>query len=73
MLALSRKKGQSIIINDDIEIVVIDISKEQVKIGIRAPKNVPVYRKEIFEQIEKENKQSVLEINIEDIRNIFKN
>ena len=54
MLALSRKKGESIIINDDIELVVISISKEQVKLGIKAPKNIPIYRKEILEQITKE-------------------
>ena len=45
MLALSRKKNEAIMIGDDIEITVIDVNKEQVKLGIKAPKNVPVYRK----------------------------
>lgn len=71
MLALSRKKGESIIINDDIELVVISISKEQVKLGIKAPKNIPIYRKEILEQITKENKQSILKTDIKNIKNIF--
>ena len=71
MLALSRKKGDSIIINENIEIFIIDIGKEQVKIGIKAPKNIPIYRKEVFEQIMQENKQAVLDINIKDIKNLF--
>ncbi len=71
MLALSRKKGDSIIVNDNIEIVIIDIGKEQVKIGIKAPKNVPIYRKEVFEQITKENKEAVLDVNIKDIKKLF--
>ncbi len=71
MLALSRKKGDSIIINENIEIFIIDIGKEQVKIGIKAPKNIPIYRKEVFEQIMQENKQAVLEVDIKDIKNLF--
>lgn len=71
MLALSRRKGESIIINDDIELVVISISKEQVKLGIKAPKNIPIYRKEILEQITKENKQSILKTDIKNIKNMF--
>ena len=48
MLALSRKKGEALMINNDIEITVLDIKGEQVKIGISAPKEVPVYRKEVY-------------------------
>lgn len=59
MLALSRKLQESIIIGDDIEITVLSISKDQVKLGISAPKSVPVHRKEIFVQIQDENKQAV--------------
>ena len=55
MLALSRKKGDSIIIGDNIEVIVLGISGEQVKLGIVAPKNVTVHRKEIYELIQKEN------------------
>ena len=62
MLALSRKEGDSIIIGDNIEIFIISISGEKVKIGINAPKDISIYRKEIYEQVMKENKSSVLEI-----------
>ena len=48
MLALSRKKDEAIIINDDIEITIIEIKGDQVKLGISAPKSVPIYRKEAY-------------------------
>lgn len=56
MLILSRKKGEAIQIADGIEIKIVSIQGDQVKIGIEAPKEVEVYRKEIFEQIQAENK-----------------
>ena len=59
MLALTRKKGESIIIGDNIEIVVLGITGEQVRLGILAPKSVTVHRKEIFEQIRNENKEAM--------------
>ncbi len=71
MLALSRKKGDSIIVNNNIEIVIIDICKDQVKIGIKAPKTIPIYRKEVFDQITSENKEAVLNVNIKDIKKLF--
>jgi len=55
MLVLTRKIHQSIVIGDDIEIVVLEVRGEQVRIGIKAPKNVAVHRKEIWEQIVQEN------------------
>lgn len=55
MLVLTRKKSESIIINDEIEITVVDIQNDQVRIGIDAPKNIPVYRKEIYLAIKEEN------------------
>ena len=58
MLALSRKKNEAIIVNNDIEITVLDIRGDQVKIGIAAPKEVPIYRKEVYLQIQQENKDS---------------
>jgi len=60
MLVLSRKKGQSIMIGNDIEISIIDIQGEQVRIGINAPRNVTVHRKEVFEEIIKENREAAL-------------
>ena len=52
MLALTRKKGESLVINNNIEITVLEIRGDQVKIGISAPKEVPVYRKEVYLQIQ---------------------
>jgi len=51
MLVLSRKKNESIIINDDITIVVIEIRGDKVRLGIEAPKEVPVHRNEVYEAI----------------------
>lgn len=59
MLALTRKKGESLVLNNNIEITVLEIRGDQVKIGINAPKEVPVYRKEVYEQIEEANKAAV--------------
>ncbi|WP_342758465.1 carbon storage regulator CsrA [Kineothrix sedimenti] len=59
MLALSRKKNEALIINNNIEITILEIKGEQVKIGITAPKEVPIYRKEVYVQIQEENKASV--------------
>lgn len=58
MLALSRKKGEALMINNDIEITILEIKGEQVKIGISAPKEVPVYRKEVYIQIQAANKEA---------------
>ena len=55
MLVLARRLNESIMIGDEIEVVVIDIKGDQVKLGIRAPKRVTVHRKEIYEEIRKEN------------------
>ena len=54
MLALSRKKGESIIIGDDIEIIVADVRGDKIHLGINAPKKIPVHRKEIYEAIQSE-------------------
>ncbi len=59
MLALSRKLNESIIINNNVEITILEIKGDQVKIGITAPKSVPIYRKEIYLQIQEANKESV--------------
>ncbi|QUI21455.1 carbon storage regulator CsrA [Vallitalea pronyensis] len=59
MLALSRKKGEGIMIGEDIELVVLDIVGENVRLGIKAPKHVTIHRKEIFIQIREENKAAL--------------
>ena len=74
MLALTRKSGESIIIGNDIEITILDVKGDQVKLGISAPKAVPVYRKEIYLQIQEANKEAVTnaEINLDVLRGLQK-
>ncbi|ODS33133.1 MAG: carbon storage regulator [Candidatus Scalindua rubra] len=55
MLILTRKLGESIIIEDDIKITVVDIGKHQIKLGISAPKNITINREEVFKKIKEEN------------------
>ncbi|HMV42178.1 MAG TPA: carbon storage regulator CsrA [Leptospiraceae bacterium] len=59
MLVLARRLNQSIIIGNDIEVVIVDIKGDQVKIGIKAPKNVSVHRAEVHQEIQAENIQAV--------------
>ena len=59
MLALSRKKNEALVINNNIEINVLEIKGEQVKLGISAPRDVPIYRKEVYVQIQEANKEAV--------------
>lgn len=58
MLVLARKKDEAILIGDEIEIIVTEISEDKVKIGIKAPKHMKVFRKELLEQVKEENLQS---------------
>ena len=53
MLVLSRKKNESIVINDDIKIVVVEIRGDKVRLGVEAPKEVPVHRREVYDAIKK--------------------
>ncbi|MCM1244668.1 MAG: carbon storage regulator CsrA [Roseburia sp.] len=59
MLALARKVNESIVINDDIEVTILEIKGDQVKVGISAPKSIPVYRKELYVQMQEANKEAV--------------
>lgn len=72
MLALSRKKDESIVINGNIEITVIEIKGDQIKLGINAPKSVPIYRKEVFEQIQESNKEAANSIDTEGLKKLLK-
>lgn len=69
MLVLTRKVSQSIIIGNDVEVVVLEVRGEQVRLGIKAPKDVQVHRKEIFEQIHDETRSSA-ETRLEDVPDI---
>ena len=73
MLALSRKANESIMINNDIEVTILEIKGDQVKVGISAPKSVPVYRKELYLQIQEANKEAVAaEINMGALNELLK-
>ena len=73
MLALSRKLGESIVIGKYIKISILEIKGDQIKIGIDAPKNVTIYREEIFKQIEEENKEALKQNNAkESLAKLFK-
>ncbi len=63
MLALARKVNESIILNDNIEVTVLEVKGDQVKIGINAPKDVPIYRKELFVQIQEANTAAANTVN----------
>ncbi len=79
MLVLSRKKGESIMLGKDIEINIVDLDDGKVRIGINAPKDIEILRKELFDQIIDENKDSkdskdrVNKINKEVFKNLKKN
>lgn len=59
MLALTRKKNEALILNNNIELTILEVKGEQVKIGIKAPKEVSIYRKEVYEQIQSANKEAM--------------
>lgn len=74
MLVLSRKTNESIMIGNDVEVKIVEVKGEYVKLGISAPKKIPVHRKEIYEAIQAENIKAT-ETNITDLTaldNIFK-
>ncbi len=71
MLALSRKKNEAIIINNNVEVTVLEVKGDQVKIGITAPKEVPVYRKEVYVQIQEANKEAVNVDGMEALKNLL--
>ncbi len=70
MLVLTRKKDQSIIVNENIEITILEVQGDQVRIGISAPRDISIHRKEVFLQISEENKKAAsinTGINLNDI------
>ena len=71
MLALTRKKGESLVINNNIEITVLEIRGDQIKLGIQAPKNVPIYRKEVYLQIQSENEAASGVDNLEVLKGLL--
>ena len=72
MLALTRKKGESLVVNNNIEITILEIRGDQIKIGISAPKDVPIYRKEVSLQIQEENKKAAAQVaDVAELENLF--
>lgn len=72
MLALARKVNESIVINDNVEVTVLEIKGDQVKIGINAPKSVPIYRKELYVQIQKANEEAMNSADPTALNELFK-
>ncbi|MED0670824.1 carbon storage regulator CsrA [Aneurinibacillus aneurinilyticus] len=76
MLVLSRKVGEKIMIGDSIQIKVVSIEGDQIKLGIEAPQSVSIYREEVYETLQQENKlagQRVSGLNLEQIRKLSLN
>lgn len=73
MLVLTRKTGQKLVIGDNIEITVLETRGDTVKIGIAAPRNVTVYREEIYQEIKKANQQATQQLpsNLESVLNLL--
>ncbi len=72
MLALSRHCNESIMLGNDIEITVLEVKGDQVKIGINAPKSLPIYRKEIYMQIQQSNQEAAqVQASVDDINKLF--
>ena len=71
MLALTRKKGESLLINNNIEVTILEIRGDQIKLGISAPRDVSIYRKEVYLQIQEENKAALETNNAEALKNLF--
>ena len=71
MLALTRKIGEALVINNNIEITVLEIRGDQIKIGISAPKDVPIYRKEVYLQIQQENEAAISADGLDALNNLL--
>jgi carbon storage regulator len=71
MLVLARKVGQSIVISDNIELVVIEVRGDQVRLGINAPKAVPVHRKELLEQITAQNLNAAIPADLDAVNDLL--
>ncbi len=71
MLALTRKKGESLVINNNIEVTILEIRGDQIKLGISAPRDVSIYRKEVYLQIQEENKAALETNNAEALKKLF--
>ncbi len=69
MLVLSRQKDETIMIGDDVEITVVDIRGDKVRLGIKAPPHIPVHRKEVYEAIKRENR-AASQVSPDDLKSV---
>lgn len=73
MLVLSRKKGETIVLQDQIEVTVLSVESDNVKIGITAPKEVEIFRKEVYELIKRANQESVQsQLDVKELESMMK-
>lgn len=75
MLVLTRKRDESIMIGDHIKIVVVDVRGDQVKLGIEAPRTIPVHREEVYREIQEENRRAAVArapISVEELERMIK-
>ncbi|SFQ02766.1 carbon storage regulator CsrA [Caldicoprobacter faecalis] len=75
MLVLTRKPGQSILIGDNIEVKIIDVQGDQVRIGINAPKDISILRKELMDEVRQANREAVVDsfgISLEELNRVLK-
>ena len=70
MLVLTRKKNQSIVIGNNVEIKILKMGKNSVEIGISAPKSLSIFRKEVFQEIQKKNVEAIKSVEVGDLANI---
>ncbi|MEC2071264.1 carbon storage regulator CsrA [Alkalihalophilus marmarensis] len=72
MLVLTRRLQEAIQIGDDIEIKILAIEGDQIKLGIDAPRNIEIHRKEVYLEIQKENHEAVRKVSLEGLRGFIK-
>ena len=67
MLVLTRKPGQKIIINDNIEVTILEVKGDSIRVGIEAPRDITIYRHEIYEEIKNENRRTANQSSLDDV------
>lgn len=71
MLVLTRKPGQKIIINDNIEVTILEAKGDSIRVGIEAPRDITIYRHEIYEEIKNENLRTANQSSLDDVTKAF--
>jgi carbon storage regulator len=72
MLVLTRKLDETIVIGDDIRITVVEVRHDQVKLGITAPRDIPVHREEVYKEIQEENRRAAAVVSVPDLSDLGK-